>query len=133
LPAFPDKPKSFSFINTVGNMSPWLKTTLKIGAGLGIAIILFLGLVAEIVRRYVPSGEDAQASFVIRAELKQSVSTNLPSSQHVTVMCSPRPKATVIFISGGSLTAEEKHSLTALAERIGQAHNQRAVTVVFRE
>ena len=93
--------------------------------------MLFVILVLAVMR--VPTAQDARASDQIRLDFVQVVSTNLPAAKQVTIVSSPRRGATMIFVSGGSLTDDEKQSLRVSALQIGKMRDNRPVTVVFRD
>jgi hypothetical protein len=113
-------------------MSSRLKTTLKIVAGLGVAIVLVMGLIGIIALRMVPTGDDAFVSNKIHAEFEQAITTNLPPDKHPLVISSPRRNATVIIVEGVVLTDDEKHGLLAVAEGMGRINANRPIRVYFQ-
>ena len=96
-----------------------------------VAVIGVLSLGLLVVLR-VPSALDARVSDEIRLAFVQAAGTNLPADKHVEVVSSPRRNATMIFVSGGLLTDEEKERLTVAALEIGKIRDNRPVKVVFR-
>jgi len=109
-----------------------MKTTLKIVAGLGVAIVLVMSLIGVAAVRLVPTAEDALISNRIHAEFEQAIATNLPPDKHPLVIGFPRRNATVIIVEGVVLTDDEKHELLAVAEGIRRINANRPIRVYFQ-
>jgi hypothetical protein len=97
----------------------------------GLAIVLAV-LFVVINVSHVATAQDARVSEQIRSEFVQAIRTDDLADGHLTVISSPRRNGTFIIVAGGALTEKEKESLAVQAKEIARKHNNRAVTIVFR-
>jgi hypothetical protein len=104
----------------------------RIVTGLAVLAIFLVVLLALVTSR-VATAQDARVSDQIRIEFEQAIRTDVPPGSHLTVASSPRRDGTYIIVSGGSLTEKEKESMALQAKQIAQKHDNRPVTVVFRD
>jgi hypothetical protein len=98
----------------------------------GLAIVL--AVVFLIVNSsHVATAQDTRVSDQIRSEFEQVIRTDITADSRPTVTSSPRRNGTFIIVAGGALTEKEKENMAVQAKEIARKHNNREVTIVFRD
>jgi hypothetical protein len=96
-------------------------------------LALLLSIVLPILNRsHATTAQDATVSGQIRDEFVQVIRTDGLADSRLTVTSSPRRNGTFIIVTGGALTEKEKENLALQAKEIARKHDNREVTIVFR-
>jgi hypothetical protein len=119
------KPDHFRFVPQTTNL------LFRVATGVA-ALAIFLVVLSALVASHAPTAQDARVSEQIRVELTRAISRELPARINPVVTCLPRHNGTFIVVNGTSLTTDEKQRLALQAKAIGRQHDNRQVTVVFR-
>jgi hypothetical protein len=104
---------------------------VRIVTGLA-ALAVVVAVLSVLMAAHGPTPQDARVSDQIRDEFARSAGSSLTPHTHIVVTSSARRNGTFIFVAGGSLSTEQKQRLALEAKQIGQHHDNRQVTIVFR-